>query len=252
MMTSGSRPSLLSVSCLAWMCLGLNAAAAQQSAPRMVIELFTSQGCSASPAADAVVRELADQPDVIALSFPVDYWDYLGWKDTLATPFNTARQKAYAELRGDHKIYTPQVVIDGRLHAVGSKRDKIRLLAEKARVEQGALSVPVTAMLQGTTLNISAEAGKGSAPAQAEMIVLGLSRSETVAVEKGENAGRTMTYQNVVRSIHRAGAWQGAPQSWSFDVSALKDPRINAYAVLLQVVQDGKPGVILGGAKVGM
>ncbi|MGL4325384.1 MAG: DUF1223 domain-containing protein [Beijerinckiaceae bacterium] len=227
-------------------------AQAQQSLmPRMVVELFTSQGCSSSPKADAVLRDLVAQPDVIALSYPVDYWDYLGWKDTLATPANTARQKAYAALRGDHKVYTPQAVVDGRSHAVGSKGEAIRALGTKGR-EHGALNVPLTAMLQGTTLSISAADSPGHGPLEASVVVLALSKTETVAVERGENAGRTISYHNIVRSIHPAGTWNGVAQRWQFDLSSIRDARVNGYVVLLQVMKDDKPGMILGGAKVGI
>lgn len=217
----------------------------------MVVELFTSQGCSSSPPADLFVRELAEQADVIALSFPVDYWDYLGWKDTLAQPGNSARQKAYAEMRGDHKVYTPQLVINGVAHAVGHKREKIRYLADRTRGVGGVLAVPVTAMLQGKKLTISA-ADMAMSVAPADVLVVGVIRSETVNVTRGENAGHSINYVNVVRSITRAGTYDGKAGSWTFDVSALNDPRVNAYAVLVQARQDGKPGAILGGAKVGL
>lgn len=225
--------------------------AGQSSVPRMVVELFTSQGCSSSPPADMFMRELADQPDVIALSFPVDYWDYLGWKDTLAQPSNAARQKAYAEVRGDHKVYTPQMIINGVAHAVGHKREKIRILAEKTRGTGGALSVPVSAMLQGKTLTISAPA-ISTGTAVADVIVFGVARSEMVNVTRGENAGHSMNYVNVVRSMTRAGSYDGKSATWTFNVSTLNDAHINAYAVLVQTTLDGKPGVILGGAKVGL
>src|SRR6266436_6394550 len=93
-----------------------------QAEPRGVIELFTSQGCSSCPAADKLLGELAADPSLVAISVPIDYWDYLGWKDTLADHRNTARQKAYAHTRGDGQVYTPQVVVNGSLHALGSDK----------------------------------------------------------------------------------------------------------------------------------
>ena len=90
-----------------------------------VVELFTSQGCSSCPAADALFVKLAKRSDLIVLTMPVDYWDYLGWKDTLATPGNTARQKAYAKSRGDGQVYTPQAVINGQIHVNGSSESQI-------------------------------------------------------------------------------------------------------------------------------
>ena len=93
--------------------------------PRAVVELFTSQGCSSCPAADQLLGKLADDPSIVALSVPIDYWDYLGWKDTLADPRHTARQKAYSKVRGDREVYTPQVVVNGGLHALGSDKSAI-------------------------------------------------------------------------------------------------------------------------------
>src|ERR687884_289212 len=90
------------------------------ASPQAVVELFTSQGCSSCPPADAMLGELARRPDVIALSLPVDYWDYLGWKDTLAQPAFSARQRAYAGARGDRQVYTPQVIVNGATPCVGS------------------------------------------------------------------------------------------------------------------------------------
>ena len=104
-----------------------------QADPRAVVELFTSQGCSSCPPADKLIGELAKDPSVIALSLPIDYWDYLGWKDTLADKRFTARQKAYSHMRGDREVYTPQVVVNGSTQ-VGSDRDSIeRAIDERAR-----------------------------------------------------------------------------------------------------------------------
>ncbi len=108
---------------------------------RAVIELFTSQGCSSCPAADKLLGELAADPSLVAISVPIDYWDYLGWKDTLADPRNTARQKAYAHARGDGQVYTPQVVVNGSLHVLGSDKAAIEHAIAKSR-KHGAMSLP--------------------------------------------------------------------------------------------------------------
>ena len=92
------------------------------AAPRALLELFTSQGCSSCPPADKLLGEFAKDPSLIALSLPIDIWDYLGWKDTLSLPGHTARQRAYAEIRGDRQVYTPQLVVNGSMHVVGSDR----------------------------------------------------------------------------------------------------------------------------------
>ena len=103
--------------------------AAQAGEPRAVLELFTSQGCSSCPAADRLLGDFASDPSLIPLSVPIDYWDYLGWKDTLASPADSARQRAYARVRGDRQVYTPQIVVNGAMHALGSDRAAIERAA---------------------------------------------------------------------------------------------------------------------------
>ena len=129
--------------------------ASAQAEPRAVIELFTSQGCSSCPAADKLLGELAADPSLVPISVPIDYWDYLGWKDTLADPRNTARQKSYAHVRGDGQIYTPQVVVNGSVHALGSDKSAIELAIAKSR-KNGAMSLPpVTLTLTDGKLNVA-------------------------------------------------------------------------------------------------
>src|SRR5436190_23621454 len=123
--------------------------------PRAVVELFTSQGCSSCPPADQIIGELAKDPSVIALSLPIDYWDYLGWKDTLADSRFTARQKAYSNMRGDREVYTPQVVVNGSLHVVGSDRAAIDDAIDVTQKADGVMSVPVTMTLSGKQLTDS-------------------------------------------------------------------------------------------------
>src|SRR5690348_12190804 len=112
--------------------------------PRAVIELFTSQGCSSCPPADKLLGELAHDRSLIALSLPVDYWDYLGWKDTLALRGHGIRQRGYAETRGDRAVYTPQVVVNGVVHALGSDKDAIEKAIAESRAKSDALSLPVS------------------------------------------------------------------------------------------------------------
>src|SRR5436305_4431744 len=115
--------------------------------PRAVVELFTSQGCSSCPPADKVLGELANDPSVIALSLPIDYWDYLGWKDTLADSRFTARQKADSQVRGDREVYTPQVVVNGSVHVIGSDRPGIEDAIDPAKKSDRVMLVPVSASL---------------------------------------------------------------------------------------------------------
>src|ERR1700730_18933827 len=117
---------------------------ADASEPRAVVELFTSQGCSSCPPADNIIGELSKDPSIIALSMPIDYWDYLGWKDTLADARFSARQKAYSHMRGDRDVYTPQVVVNGSAHVIGVDRSVIEDAIGVAKKSDGVMSVPVT------------------------------------------------------------------------------------------------------------
>src|SRR5712675_276593 len=111
--------------------------------PRAVVELFTSQGCSSCPPADKLLSQFVSDPSLIPLSLPIDYWDYLGWKDTLADPRNSARQRAYSRVRGDREVYTPQVVVNGSVHALGSDKSSIEKAVAKSRVNPATLSLPI-------------------------------------------------------------------------------------------------------------
>src|ERR1700754_1437093 len=123
--------------------------------PRAVVELFTSQGCSSCPEADKVLGELAKDPNVIALSLPIDYWDYLGWKDTLADSRFSARQKAYSHIRGDREVYTPQAVVNGEVHVLGSDREGIEDAATRTQNAGDAMSVPVSIKQGDKQINVS-------------------------------------------------------------------------------------------------
>src|ERR1700712_799316 len=132
--------------------------------PRAVIELFTSQGCSSCPPAERILGELARDPSVIALSMPIDYWDYLGWKDTLADARFSARQKAYSQVRGDRKVYTPQVVVNGSAHVIGSDRAGIdRAIGDTGKAD-GVMSVPVSMAVAGKQINGSDRASGQAGP----------------------------------------------------------------------------------------
>src|SRR5438270_7774145 len=115
--------------------------------PRAVIELFTSQGCSSCPPADKLIGEFASDPSLVPISLPIDYWDYLGWKDTLADPRNSARQRAYSKVRGDREVYTPQMVVNGSVHALGSDREAIEAAIASSHKNGMTLSLPVTMTL---------------------------------------------------------------------------------------------------------
>ncbi len=173
--------------------------------PLTVVELFTSQGCSSCPPADALIGELAERDDILALSHHVDYWDYLGWEDTLAQPVNTERQRAYARDLGLRYVYTPQVVIQGAYQTTGSHRQAV--LDKIARARPGN-SVPVSIDRDGKgELVISIGAGSGREDAAVWLAMF--DKERVTPVGGGENRGRVARTFNAVRSFARVGSWNG-------------------------------------------
>jgi len=186
--------------------LALAAPVAAKDRP-VLIELFTSQGCSSCPPADALLKELAAREDVIALALHVDYWDYIGWADTFASPAHSARQRGYARAGGRKMVYTPQMIIGGVDHVVGNRpKDVARLIeAHKARAGEVDLSV---SRADGR-LQIDAPAAPGaSGPAVVQ--VARFRPEATVEVRRGENAGRTLDYTNVVTQMEPVADWDMA------------------------------------------
>ena len=215
-----------------------------EAEPRAVIELFTSQGCSSCPPADQLLGELTSDASLIAVSVPVDYWDYLGWKDTLADPHNTARQKAYAHARGDGQVYTPQVVVNGTLHALGSDKAAIEVAIAASR-KNGAMSLLPTLTVGEGRLNITMP-DVVDAHAGGEVWLVGVVKAAAIAIARGENKGRTITYHNVARRWIKLGDWTGKANSWSIPVQTLKSANIDEAAVLVQSGTVEKPKTILG------
>jgi hypothetical protein len=214
---------------------------------RAVIELFTSQGCSSCPPADKLVGELAADPSLVSMSLPIDYWDYLGWKDTLADPRHTARQKAYAKLRGDREVYTPQVVVNGSLHALGSDRSAIERAVAQSHGNPATLAVPVLLTVAGGMLTVALPEDKGRHTA-AEIWICGLTKAVAVSIKRGENRGKTITYHNVVRNWLKLDTWNGKAQSWSVPVRDFAADDIDRAAVMVQAGSVEKPSLMLGAA----
>jgi hypothetical protein len=208
---------------------------------RGVVELFTSQGCSSCPPADKLMGELIRDPSLVAFSLPVDYWDSLGWKDTLADPRNSERQRAYARVRGERGVYTPQMVINGIAHVVGS--DKAAIDRALASAREG-LPVPVTVAVSGGNLSVNLPAGKGAG----EVWAYGLAKDVPVAVGHGENRGHTVTYHNVARRWQKLGDWSGQAANWTVPVAQLAGGGADTAAVLVQGGSVDSPGVMLGAA----
>ena len=222
-------------------------AVARAAEPRALLELFTSQGCSSCPAADKLLGEMTADPSLIALSVPIDYWDYLGWKDTLASPADSARQRDYARVRGDRQVYTPQIVVNGAMHALGSDRAAIDRTIAQTDQRPGVMSVPVLMTLNGASLNVSLRSADSDRHA-GEIWLCPLAKAVPVAIGRGENRGRTITYHNVVRGWLKLGDWTGSESTWNVPMSQIKTDGIDAAAVMLQEGTRDKPGIILGAA----
>ena len=218
--------------------VGISGPAHAQQTP-VVVELFTSQGCVACPPADAYFAELAAQTDLIALALHVDYWDYLGWKDSFGSAAFTQRQKRYAKAAGARMIYTPQVIVGGLDRVEGTRPQEIRdsIAAHAAMAPRVTLGV----RWQGERLTIEAEAD----PPLGKPAVVHLVRydpEETVLIERGENAGQTITYHNIVTDWSAIGEWSGkAALMLSADAMG-PEP-------LVVIVQEAGPGPILAAVR---
>jgi hypothetical protein len=225
------------------------AGAAGEGRVRNVVELFTSQGCSSCPPADRILSKLAYDPNTLAVSFPVDYWDYIGWKDTLAAPSYTARQQAYASVDGKNQVYTPQVIVNGLADAIGSDLEAIERAERDTAKRGGVLSVPLSLAEHDGKINISVGAAGAGAPQSGGVYLLALASSRTVIVQRGENAGATLTYSNVVRAINKIGDWNGLPVTLQADAGQARLDGADSYAVILQAGARGRPAAILAAAR---
>ena len=236
-------------SSLALACLAVVATQAAQAEPRAVIELFTSQGCSSCPAADKLIGEYARDPSIIALSLAVDYWDYLGWKDTLALHGHSTRQRAYAKARGDRQVYTPQAVIDGSLHALGSDKAAIERAIQQARAQGEPLTLPVTMVQSGDKLTVTVPAAQNE-QGQAEVWLCPITKSVPVSIGRGENSGHTITYTNVVRRWIKLGDWSGKAETFDVPIKDFQTGHIDSAAVVVQSGVASAPKLMLGAAQV--
>jgi len=228
--------------------LPVSGTAEEAPRPRGVVELFTSQGCNSCPPADGILAQLAQRGDVVALSYHVDYWDYRGWSDTLGGPENTARQRDYAKALGQRSVYTPQAVVNGRKHMSGANGGDIAgTLAEMDASGQGmAIDVSIR---QGSD-SIIIETGSGTHHnGKANILLLFLEPAITVEIERGENAGKSVTYANAVTGMQSAGLWHGEKTRLEIPTSELKRKGAGGCAVLLQSMRgSGEPGPIIGAA----
>ena len=226
-----------------------SAGQAASAEPRAVIELFTSQGCSSCPPADALLGKLAHDPNVIALSLPIDYWDYIGWKDTLALAGHTNRQKAYSRVRGDRGVYTPQAIVNGSVHVIGSDREGIEGAILDTTRSDDVMSVPVSMTLSGKQLNVSVAASHaGSSASHGEIWICAISKAVPISIARGENRGHEVTYHNVVRNLLKVGDWDGSAGNWSVPLENISREGVDAAAVYVQDGNRERPGPMLGAA----
>ena len=241
--------------------LSPSAHAAMNAEPVVVVELFTSQGCASCPPADAFLAEIAERKGLLALSYHVDYWNYMGWKDPFSSPQMTQRQRAYSHHLGQRYVYTPQMVVDGTMQAEGSARAKIEAMLVEARKDidkklslrigrGGVNEVKVILPARKPMAKKSAaEEATKEKPKTATLWLVAYDDKHTTAIAKGENRGRTLTYNNVVRSMKPVATWEGKQSEVVLNLAEEIAAGYQNCAVLLQA---GEGGRILAAARLPM
>ncbi|MFP3921049.1 MAG: DUF1223 domain-containing protein [Dichotomicrobium sp.] len=210
----------------------------------VVVELFTSQSCSSCPPADRLLGKLAERPDVIAMSLPVDYWDHLQWEDTLGRSEHSERQRIYARQLGLANVYTPQMVVNGIKNVIGSHSEAVEQAIRAAR--KSASPVPVRLEMEGDGFTVRLGPAKpGAAATEAAVLVVPLLSARTVDIKRGENRGKTITYHNVSREIRQVGTWRGEETALTLTHDEVMTGDADRCAVILQ---DTHSGAILGAA----
>jgi len=219
-------------------------AIAQQAQDRLtVVELFTSQGCSSCPPADAFLGELTKRADVLPLSLHVDYWDYIGWKDPFADAKHTSRQRTYAARFGLRYVYTPQMVIHGNAQATGSDRRRVLSSIEESRALP---RIPIKLKQgRGGVVMVTIEGGTATASQPAEVVLVMIDSEHKTSVKRGENRGKTLSNFNVVRSMTTVAEWTGGNMEFATNVSEVQGSG-DTVAVFVQSEENGR---ILGAAK---
>lgn len=213
---------------------GANAAA--DSRP-IVLELYTSEGCSSCPPAEALIGEWARRADILALAFHVDYWDGLGWRDRYGLPSATQRQRGWAQSRAGAEVFTPQMIVDGRQSVLGSDRAAVAAAVHTAQSRLAAESdVIVTALVSGGQVLI--EVAGGASRRTKDVYIVAYLPHTVTQIPRGENAGRTVQESNVVRSILKLGSVAGAATRWQLAASRFPSDA-SKVAVLVQDAQSG-------------
>ena len=219
-------------------------AAELRNHPKAVLELFTSQGCSSCPQADLRFSELGKRDDLITLAYHVDYWDYIGWADTFGSKDNTDRQKAYAQSWGKSMIYTPELVVNGAKGVVGSREKDV-----DDALGAAALSVPVGLNVDTDMLDVTVAPQAGGASAMVWLVTF--EDHAQVVIGRGENAGKTVDYTQLVTGRQMLGMWDPAAGThWKLPLSELQTHGSNGAAFLVQAEKSGLPGAIVGAASI--
>lgn len=226
---------------------GLPALAAEggefRTTPRAVLELFTSQGCSSCPPADALLAELGKNQDLITLAYHVDYWDYIGWKDTFGDPDNSELQRNYAASWGSARIFTPQLIVNGAKGVAGNKRWKVDQALAGAELP---LSVMLSA--EGGALTVSIN-GKADVAPHATVYLVTFRNRANVTIERGENEGSTVTYTQIVTGRQVLAMWdENTGAHFKLPLSEIVTDGATGAAIIVQVDKNGLPGPILGAA----
>ncbi|MBT9370649.1 thioredoxin family protein [Rhizobium sp. CSW-27] len=225
------------------LCGGPVAAGDLQSPAKGVVELFTSQGCASCPPADAALKKLVEQGDVVALSYHVDYWNYLGWTDTLSSKENTERQYGYAHSMGRSGVYTPQAVINGREHLKGTDLSAINDKIDSLKAAGHGLTVPVVARMNNDELEINIGDGAG----RADVVVAYFTKQQQIDVSRGENSGRQIEYWHSVYDVQTVGMWEGKAMTITLPAKAMGRSKKDGCAILLQSsTAKGEPSAIYG------
>jgi len=236
--TPGRRSVLIGAAATA--AFGTSVSAAPPSGPSSgpwAIELFTSQGCSSCPPADLHLGKLARRPDIVALSFHVDYWDYIGWKDRFASQEMTERQRVYARVLKQRYVYTPEMVVDGTAHEPGVKDAPIDALLADARRRLPERATPQIARATDGTLSIALAPFKLSG-GPADILVAVYDRRHSTPVHEGENDGRTLENFNVVRRFDVLAKWDGSSGRWTVPANSFRPDQ--GVAVLVQQADQGQ------------
>jgi hypothetical protein len=227
----GKHYCQLIILCMSGMSLTVEATSVTNQPRPVVIELFTSQGCSSCPPADALLGEVASNPDVIALAYHVDYWDYIGWKDPFALPQSTQRQRNYAQSLQLSSVFTPQAIIDGQSSIVGSSR---RSLINETSIKRTGL--PIDTSVNKDTLTISL--GERTDHVRLDVMLVAYQSTASTSVGRGENSGHTLKEFNIVRYFRQVDLWDGKAHKFDIAISTLP-VEANRIAVLIQQPNQG-------------